>query len=42
LDKFRDKNGDWREDKQAEEDTPKVVVHYTVQEDEAERGNLRA
>jgi len=42
LNKFRDKDGNWREHNQrVEEELPKVAFSYTVQEDETERGKLR-
>jgi hypothetical protein len=42
MDKFRDKDGNWRENIQrVEEDIPKVAVSYSVQEDETERGKLK-
>jgi hypothetical protein len=41
VDKFRDKDSNWRENMQrVEEDIPKVAVSYTVQEDETERGKF--
>jgi len=42
MDKFRDKDGNCRENFQrGEEDIPKVAVSYTLQEDETERGKLK-
>ena len=42
MDKFRDKNGNWRENIQwVEEDIPKVAVSYSVQEGETERGKVK-
>jgi hypothetical protein len=42
MDKFRDKDGNWRESIQrVEEDIPKVAVSYSVQEDETERGKVK-
>jgi hypothetical protein len=43
LDKFRDKDGNWREHIQrVEEDILMIAVRYSVQEEERERGgNLR-
>jgi hypothetical protein len=40
LDKFRDNEGNWREQR-VEEDTLKGAVSYTVREDEKERGKVR-
>ena len=41
-DKFRDNDGNWRENIQrVEEEKPKVAVSYAVQEDEAERGKVK-
>jgi len=42
MDKFRDEDGNWRENIQrVEEDIPKVAVSYALQEDEAERGKVK-
>jgi hypothetical protein len=42
LDKFRDKDADWREHiERVEEDKLKVAVRYRLQEDETERGEVR-
>jgi hypothetical protein len=42
LGKFRDKDGNWREQiERLEEDILKVAVSYSVQEDETERRKVR-
>ena len=42
MDKFRDKDGNWRENIQrVEEDIPKVVGSYNVLEDDTERGKVK-
>jgi hypothetical protein len=42
MDKFRDKDGNWRENiHQVEKDIPKLAVSYTLQEDETERGKMK-
>jgi septum formation topological specificity factor MinE len=41
MNKLRDNHSNWREQLQRlEEDILKVVVRYTVQEDETDRGKL--
>ena len=43
MDKFRDKVGNWRRQIQrVEEDILKVAVCYSVQEDETDRGKVKA
>jgi hypothetical protein len=42
LRKFRDKDGNWREQIQRLGDNiPKVAVSYSMQEDDTERGKFR-
>ena len=42
MDKFRDKDGNWRENIEwVEEDIPKVAVNYSVLEDDTERGKVK-
>jgi hypothetical protein len=42
VDKFRDKNGTWREKFQrVEEDMPKFAVSYTVQDKMTETGKVK-
>jgi hypothetical protein len=42
LDKFRDKDGNWRENMQrVEEDIPNVALSYIVQEDDRERSKVK-
>jgi hypothetical protein len=42
MDKFRDKDGNWRENVQrVEEDIPEFAVSYSVQEDEKEKGKVK-
>jgi len=40
LDKFIDKDGNWREQR-VEEDKLKVIVRYSVLGDETERGKVK-
>ena len=42
MDKFRDKDGNWRENIQrVEEDIPKVVGSYNVLGDDTQRGKVK-
>ena len=42
MDKFRDKDGNWRENLQrVEEDMPKFAITYSVLEDETEGGKVK-